>query len=152
MPIKRASKQSRLRKVFGHSGERSKTPLRAGLYAHVSTNDQQTLPMQIRALRDYAARHCWTVTKQIKGVGSGAALRKIPIAADRSFTASGDRCSAALAPRSLGQVGDCSSRHPAGTGAPRRRLRVAHLGSRRRVIRSRPRRPIRNPSSEFRHH
>ena len=30
--------------------------LRAGLYARVSTNDQQTLPMQIRAMREYAAR------------------------------------------------------------------------------------------------
>ena len=27
---------------------------RAGLYARVSTNDQQTLPMQGRALREYA--------------------------------------------------------------------------------------------------
>jgi DNA invertase Pin-like site-specific DNA recombinase len=30
--------------------------LRAGLYARVSTNDQQTLPMQKRAMREYAAR------------------------------------------------------------------------------------------------
>ena len=28
---------------------------RAGLYARVSTNDQQTIPLQIRALREYAA-------------------------------------------------------------------------------------------------
>jgi DNA invertase Pin-like site-specific DNA recombinase len=28
---------------------------RAGLYARVSTNDQKTLPMQNRALREYAA-------------------------------------------------------------------------------------------------
>jgi DNA invertase Pin-like site-specific DNA recombinase len=34
---------------------------RAGLYARVSTLDQQTLPMQMRALRDYAAQRGWTI-------------------------------------------------------------------------------------------
>ena len=29
---------------------------RAGLYARISTNDQQTLAMQNRAMREYAAR------------------------------------------------------------------------------------------------
>jgi hypothetical protein len=29
--------------------------LRAGLYARISSNDQHTLPMQLRALREYAA-------------------------------------------------------------------------------------------------
>jgi len=33
--------------------------LRAGLYARVSTNDQQTLAMQNRAMREYAARRGW---------------------------------------------------------------------------------------------
>jgi DNA invertase Pin-like site-specific DNA recombinase len=50
--------------------------LRAGLYARVSTNDQQTLPMQNRALREYAARRGWTVPMQIREVGSGAVERK----------------------------------------------------------------------------
>ena len=49
---------------------------RAGLYARVSTNDQQTLPMQSRALRDYAARRGWTITMQVREVGSGAARRE----------------------------------------------------------------------------
>ena len=49
--------------------------LHAGLYARVSTNDQQTLPMQLRALRDYAARRGWTITMQVKEVGSGASQR-----------------------------------------------------------------------------
>jgi DNA invertase Pin-like site-specific DNA recombinase len=35
---------------------------RAGLYARVSTNDQQTLPMHSRAIREYAARRGWTIT------------------------------------------------------------------------------------------
>jgi outer membrane protein TolC len=34
---------------------------RAGLYTRVSTNDQQTLVMQNRALREYAARRGWTL-------------------------------------------------------------------------------------------
>lgn len=49
---------------------------RAGLYARVSTNDQQTLPMQNRALREYAARRGWTVVMQVREVGSGAARRQ----------------------------------------------------------------------------
>jgi len=49
---------------------------RAGLYARVSTNDQQTLPMQSRALREYAARRGWTITLQVREVNSGAAKRE----------------------------------------------------------------------------
>jgi DNA invertase Pin-like site-specific DNA recombinase len=49
--------------------------LRAGLYGRVSTNDQQTLPMQSRALREYAARRGWTITVQIREGGSGAVKR-----------------------------------------------------------------------------
>ena len=50
--------------------------LRAGLYARVSTNDQQTLPMQNRAMREYAARRGWTVVMQVREVNSGAARRE----------------------------------------------------------------------------
>lgn len=77
MPVKRASEKPKSRRVFGHPGERSKTALRTGLYARVSTNDQQTLPMQLRALREYAARRGWTITMQIKEVGSGASQRQL---------------------------------------------------------------------------
>ena len=50
---------------------------RAGLYARVSTNDQQTLPMQSRAMREYAARRGWTVAVNVREVGSGAAKREV---------------------------------------------------------------------------
>jgi DNA invertase Pin-like site-specific DNA recombinase len=76
MPVKRASLKSKSPRVFGHPGKRSKTALRAGLYARVSTNDQQTLPMQLRALREYAARRGWSVFSQVKEVGSGASQRQ----------------------------------------------------------------------------
>jgi putative DNA-invertase from lambdoid prophage Rac len=49
---------------------------RAGLYARVSANDQQTLPMQSRAMREYAARRGWTIALQVREVGSGAAQRE----------------------------------------------------------------------------
>ena len=49
---------------------------RAGLYARVSTNDQQTLPMQMRALREYVARRGWSIAMQVRDVGSGAVLRQ----------------------------------------------------------------------------
>jgi putative DNA-invertase from lambdoid prophage Rac len=41
---------------------------RAGLYARVSTTDQQTLPMQMRAMRDYADRRGWMIATQISSV------------------------------------------------------------------------------------
>ena len=47
-------------------------PLRAGLYARVSTAEQQTLPMQISAMREYADRRGWSVVVSIEDVGSGA--------------------------------------------------------------------------------
>jgi DNA invertase Pin-like site-specific DNA recombinase len=50
--------------------------LRAGLYARVSTIDQQTLPMQLRAMREYAARRGWTIALQVREVNSGAARRE----------------------------------------------------------------------------
>lgn len=49
---------------------------RAGLYARVSTNDQQTLAMQSRAMREYAARRGWTIALQVREVNSGAARRE----------------------------------------------------------------------------
>ena len=49
---------------------------RAGLYARVSTNDQQTIPLQLRALQQYAVRRGWTVALQVREVNSGAAKRE----------------------------------------------------------------------------
>ena len=70
MPTKHSVVQSFSRKVFGH-------PLRVGLYARVSTHDQQTLPLQIRAMREYAAKRGWVIVTQIKEVGSGASQREL---------------------------------------------------------------------------
>lgn len=77
MPVKRAPEKRESQRVFGHPGKRAKSALRAGLYARVSTNDQQTLPMQLRALREYAERRGWTLAMQVKEVGSGASQRRM---------------------------------------------------------------------------
>ena len=47
-------------------------PLRAALYARVSTHDQQTLAMQMDAMREFAIRRGWTVMDAIEEIGSGA--------------------------------------------------------------------------------
>ncbi len=75
MAAKRASQKTETGNVFG---QRRRLPkmLRAGLYARVSTIDQQTLPMQLRAMREYAARRDWTITLQVREVNSGAAKRE----------------------------------------------------------------------------
>jgi putative DNA-invertase from lambdoid prophage Rac len=49
--------------------------MRVGIYARVSTQDQQTLPMQLEAMRTYAMHRGWAITVEIEDVGSGAAER-----------------------------------------------------------------------------
>src|SRR5215813_8908602 len=75
MPRKRASERAKSDHVFGQSQRRSKM-LRAGLYARVSTVDQQTLAMQNGAMREYAARRGWTIAMQVREVNSGTARRE----------------------------------------------------------------------------
>jgi putative DNA-invertase from lambdoid prophage Rac len=50
-------------------------PMKAALYARVSTHDQQTLPLQLKAMREYAKKRGWTIAQQIKEVGSGTKTR-----------------------------------------------------------------------------
>src|ERR1051326_6321633 len=75
MPAKRASPKAKSHNVFGQARKSAKM-FRAGLYARVSTNDQQTLPMQSRAMREYAARRGWTIALEVREVNSGAAKQK----------------------------------------------------------------------------
>ena len=70
MPTKQAFPRMKSGKVFFHS-------LRVGLYARVSTPALQTLPFQIRPLREYAAKRRWIIAAQIKEVGSGASQREL---------------------------------------------------------------------------
>src|ERR1041385_9312851 len=86
MAAKRASQRAKSVDVFGQRRKPTKM-LRVGLYARVSTIDQQTLPMQLRAIREYAARRGWTITLQVREVNSGAVKReareKVLVAARR---------------------------------------------------------------------
>src|SRR6266540_699812 len=72
---KLAVEKAKSRRVFGQARKPAKM-FRVGLYARVSTNDQQTIPLQSRALREYAVRRGWTITLQVKEVGSGASAER----------------------------------------------------------------------------
>ena len=48
---------------------------RVALYARVSTHDQQTLPLQLEAMRAYAERRGWHIASTVEEVGSGAKTR-----------------------------------------------------------------------------
>jgi putative DNA-invertase from lambdoid prophage Rac len=75
MPVKRDSAKARSEHLFGHP-RRPARMFRVGLYARVSTEDQNTLAMQNRAMREYAARRGWTVVMQVREVNSGAVRRQ----------------------------------------------------------------------------
>lgn len=76
MAAKRAAEKAKAPNVFGQARKPAKM-LRAALYARVSTHDQQTLPSQNQAMREYADRRGWTIALQVKDVGSGAAPREL---------------------------------------------------------------------------
>jgi len=76
MGEKRASRRAKSSLVFSHPPHRAQTPSRAGLYARVSTQDQQTIPLQTRAMREYATRRGWRIALQVKEIGSGASQRE----------------------------------------------------------------------------
>ena len=76
MAAKRASATAKSKRVFGQPQAPAKM-FRVGLYARVSTHDQKTLPLQMRAMREYASKRGWTVAVQIKEVGSGAVEREL---------------------------------------------------------------------------
>ncbi len=49
--------------------------MRVGIYARVSTHDQQTLPMQLGKMKEYIINRGWTLTAEVEEVGSGAKTR-----------------------------------------------------------------------------
>ncbi len=49
--------------------------MRVGIYARVSTHDQQTLPMQIEKMKEYIAHRGWTLAAEVEEIGSGAKTR-----------------------------------------------------------------------------
>lgn len=49
--------------------------MRVGLYARVSTHDQQTLPLQTQAMQSYVEHRGWHVVVEVQDVNSGAVQR-----------------------------------------------------------------------------
>jgi putative DNA-invertase from lambdoid prophage Rac len=49
--------------------------MRVGIYARVSTHDQQTLPMQLKRMKEYIKNRKWKLTVEFQEVGSGAKTR-----------------------------------------------------------------------------
>jgi putative DNA-invertase from lambdoid prophage Rac len=45
--------------------------MRIGLYARVSSHDQQTLGLQIEAMKSYVHQRGWTLAQQVEDIGSG---------------------------------------------------------------------------------
>lgn len=50
--------------------------LRASLYVRVSTNDQQTLALEGRAMREYAARRDWVIALQVREMSVAGSSRE----------------------------------------------------------------------------
>lgn len=50
-------------------------PIKVGLYARVSTIDQQSLSLQLQAMRSFVENRKWSIALEIKDVGSGANQR-----------------------------------------------------------------------------
>lgn len=49
--------------------------MRVGIYARVSTHDQQTLPLQLKAMRQYVRQRKWKLVQEVEEVGSGSNQR-----------------------------------------------------------------------------
>jgi DNA invertase Pin-like site-specific DNA recombinase len=49
--------------------------MRVGIYARVSTQDQQTLPMQLDRMKEFIKHRGWTLTATVEEIGSGAKVR-----------------------------------------------------------------------------
>lgn len=50
--------------------------MRVGIYTRISTHEQQTLPMQLNALRKYAKARRWKIVFEVEDIGSGLKERE----------------------------------------------------------------------------
>jgi Resolvase, N terminal domain len=103
MPVKRVSRKTKSEYVFGQARKPAKM-FRAGLYARVSTDDQHTLAMQSRAMREHATRRGWTIALQVREANSGAAKRQAREKLLNAAPPAGDRRCAGMALGPLGPV------------------------------------------------
>ena len=75
MAEKRTRSCSNPERVSGQDPSKPKTRLRVALYARVSTHEQQSLPLQLAALRQYVKRRGWLIVTEVKEIGSGTLPR-----------------------------------------------------------------------------
>jgi hypothetical protein len=121
--VKRASEKINSRKVFGH-GRKKPEIFRVRPYARISTQDQQTIPLQMRAMREYATRRGWTIVLQVRK--SARCFRTRPAAEpDRIGSTSRNRCRARAAFGPVGTVIARSGVHARGVESSRCRVRVS---------------------------
>ena len=128
MTAKRPFSKSKSDNVLGQARWSSKM-FRVGLYGRVSTNDQQTLAMQNRAMREYAGRRGWMIALQVREVNFGAARWEARERLLRSRPAPGNRSRAHMATGPQGPFGNGSVGDVAGNGAPGCRFRFADRGA-----------------------
>src|SRR5438094_4000326 len=75
MLAKQAFLKAKSDDVFGQRRKQSEM-FRAGLYARFDRRSADAT-MQIRAMREYAAKRGWIITMQVKEVGSGVSQREL---------------------------------------------------------------------------
>ena len=79
MPVKTRVRLQEIREGFWPGAEDRHKMVRVGtLCPRLHSQDQQTLPMQNRAMREYTARRGWTIAMQVKEVGSRSSTTATP--------------------------------------------------------------------------
>jgi putative DNA-invertase from lambdoid prophage Rac len=74
-PRQSSTSKPGIKRGFRPGAPAASRPFQVALYARVSTHDQQTLPLQIKATREFAIRRGWQIAAEIREVGSGALQR-----------------------------------------------------------------------------
>ncbi|TBR17813.1 MAG: recombinase family protein [Chitinophagaceae bacterium] len=72
---KRTRKSTRCRAAFAEVCGQGATTMKIGCYARVSTQDQQTLPLQRDAIAAYAQQRGWSIVVTMSEGGSGGRAR-----------------------------------------------------------------------------
>lgn len=78
--------------------------MKVGIYARVSTHDQQTLPLQLKAMRQYVRQRKWKLVEEVEEVGSGANQRLKREEADEVCAPAGGGLYCGMEARPLGYV------------------------------------------------
>ncbi len=66
-----------MKRVFGHPFFQLiiSNSMKVGIYTRVSTSEQQTLPLQLKDLRQYAKQRKWKIETEVTDIASGSSTR-----------------------------------------------------------------------------